>query len=348
MKKERLLALVSCLALLGLTACAGLQAPRFRTPAIAAVAANASAMPSFAAAVQKACPAIVSISSIVRDEAPDAEASAIDATEEETSQGAGFFIDGKGTLVTAAHVVADARRVYVRLADLRVFEAQVVGLDEDADIAVLTITASVDSPIFGRSQASTPGDWVLAVGDPFGLQNSVVAGIVAGASRHLPVDGDGYFIQSDLALNPGNSGGPLLNAAGDIIGLNLRTMVGPGGTDGVSLSVPIETVLQVAAELSQGTGGLRPRLGATFEDVPTLVAVAAGRTRASGALVVRVAADGAADKLRVQAGDIIVALNDAVVDDSADLSRQLLAWRVLSGSRIVVWRDRRYQLLQLP
>jgi serine protease Do len=185
-----------------------------------------------------------------------------------TRIGSGFFIDGAGTIVTAAHVVADAEHVVVRMADQRVLEAEVVDQDSDLDVAVLRVRgADMKVPAFGRSAASRPGDWVLAVGEPFGLARSVAAGIVSGRARHFVEDNEGMFIQSDVSLNPGNSGGPLLNANGEIIGMNLRTMVGPLGSSGLSLSLPIETVLQVAAELAGGTSSLRPRLGVRFEDV---------------------------------------------------------------------------------
>jgi serine protease Do len=257
--------------------------------------------------------------------------------------GAGFFIDAGGTLVTAAHVVTDAARVLVKTADQRVFVAEVAAQDPELDIAVLQVNGlQSTAATFGRSAASRPGDWVLAVGEPFGLQRSVVAGIVAGRMRHFADDGDGFYIQSDLPLNPGNSGGPLLNSAGEVIGMNLRTVVGPFGTAGVSLSVPIETVRQVAGELRSGHAQKRPRLGGGFEDVSPPAALEAGRAYASGAYVNRVDAGGAAHRMGLRVGDIVVGFNGHPIDDSADLARWLLAWRSLPGTRVVIWRERRY------
>jgi serine protease Do len=257
--------------------------------------------------------------------------------------GAGFFIDGDGTLVTAAHVVADASRVLVKLADQQVLVAELVDLDDDFDIAVLRVHhLAAQVPAFGRSAASRPGDWVLAVGEPFGLQRSVVAGIVAGRMRHFAEDGDGLYIQSDLALNPGNSGGPLLNGAGDVIGMNLRTVVGPYGTAGVSLSVPIETVIQIAAELRGGQADARPRLGVGFEDVSPPAALEAGRAYAAGAYINRVTDGGLGQRLGLRVGDIVTGFNGHAIDDSADLARRLLAWRSVPGTRIVVWRERAF------
>jgi serine protease Do len=262
--------------------------------------------------------------------------------------GAGFFLDARGTFVTAAHVVADATRVLVKTSDQQVHVAQLVGVDEDSDIAVLRLAvASSVVPTFGRSAASRPGDWVLAVGEPFGLQRSVVAGIVAGRTRHFAEDEGGFYIQSDMALNPGNSGGPLLNASGEIIGMNLRTVVGPYGSAGVSLSIPIDIVRQIAAELQQGGASKRPRLGATFEDVSPSAALNAGRRYANGALITSLKEGAAGRALGLQLGDIVVGMNGHAIGDSADLARWLLAWRQLPGTRMVVWREGAYQAIEM-
>ena len=263
------------------------------------------------------------------------------------SVGAGFFIDGLGTLVTAAHVVDGARQVLVKLADQRVLVARVVGQDLDMDIAVLQVSgADIQAPALGRSAASRPGDWVLAVGEPYGLRRSVVAGIVAGPVRHFAEDREGLFIQSDLSLNPGNSGGPLLNPSGAIIGMNLRSVVGPFGAGGISLSIPIEVVVQIARELQTGKGRLRPRLGAGFEDVSPWVARGAGRSHASGALISDVLPDSRAEHIGLKPGDIVVGMNDWPIGDSADLARRLLAWHALARTRLVIWREGRYQSLE--
>ncbi|WP_457338028.1 S1C family serine protease, partial [Rhizobacter sp. P5_C2] len=177
--------------------------------------------------------------------------------------GAGFFIDDSGAVVTAAHVVTGAHQVLVKLPDQRVRPARVRAIDRDMDIALLDIDTPPDgAPVFGRSAALRAGDWVLAVGEPYGLNRSVVAGIVGGRARHFAEDGEVLFIQSDLTLNPGNSGGPLLDARGAIVGMSLRTVVGPYGSSGVSLFMPIEVVQQVVAELRSEGAAPRPRLGA--------------------------------------------------------------------------------------
>ncbi|MGY4829093.1 S1C family serine protease [Sphaerotilaceae bacterium SBD11-9] len=319
-------------------------------------------MPGFSEALRAALPSVVSVYGDGPAEerggvefepqatrrAPRVERSPWSGTSTPVTIGAGFFLDAEGTFVTAAHVVMNAPRVLVKTADLRVAVAELVGADEETDIAVLRVRGLQSAvPTFGRSAASRPGDWVLAVGEPFGLQRSVVAGIVAGRTRHFAEDTEGFFIQSDIALNPGNSGGPLLNSSGAIIGMNLRTVVGPYGTAGVSLSIPIGIVLQVAQELQHG-GTKRPRLGAGFEDVAPSAALAAGRRYASGALITELSDDGHGRALGLQLGDIVVGMNGHPIEDSADLARWLMAWRELPGTRLVVWRAGAYRLLRAP
>jgi serine protease Do len=339
----------------------GVLSPAHAAEPVRSVAPGVPPQPGFSAALRQALPSVVGVYGVgVPPEAVELSSQAAPSVARmkgqqrapwstpsaPTSIGAGFFIDDAGTVVTAAHVVADARQILVKTADLRVFVAQLVDQDDETDIALLRVPSEgVPAPLIGRSAASRPGDWVLAVGEPFGLKGSVVAGIVAGRTRHFAEDSEGMFIQSDLALNPGNSGGPLLNASGAIIGMNLRTVVGPFGTAGVSLSIPIETVLQIAGELKTGTTRLRPRLGAGFEDVSVTAALEAGRSYATGALVTRVDDGSAARRLGLKEGDIVVGMNGHAIEDSADLARWLMAWRSLPGTRLVVWREGRYQQL---
>lgn len=338
---------VLCLA--GAVAC-GAAMPAERTP-----------VPSFAPALRVALPSVVGVygmaddvedSAGLFDEPPmrrGGERAPWSTNDMPTRVGAGFFIDDRGTLVTAAHVVADTRRVMVKLADQQIRVAVRVGSDSEADIAVLRVQdPPAISPRLGRSGASRPGDWVLAVGEPYGLRRSVIAGIVAGPARHFAEDSEGYFIQTNLALNPGNSGGPLLDTEGAVIGMNLRTVVGPYGTSGVSLSIPIEVVLQIADELARGSGRLRPRLGAGFEDVSVFTASDAGRSSAGGAMVSEVAAGSHADRLGLRRGDIVTGMNGFAIDDSADLARALLRWNRVETTRMVVWRNGAYRELRWP
>jgi serine protease Do len=260
--------------------------------------------------------------------------------------GSGFFISVDGLIVTAAHVVTDASQVIVKLSDQRVLLAELVGADDDADIALIRVPVTLPSePAFGTSAEVWPGDWVIAIGEPYGLDRSVVAGIVGGRSRHFAEDAELLFIQSDLSLNPGNSGGPLLDTRGLIVGMNLRTVVGATGGPGLSLSVPIEIVLQIAAEIASPGGVARPRLGAGFEDVTPFLAIVRGRPYASGALINAVEPEGAAAAMGLREGDIVVAMNGRSIGDSADFAEALLLWRSNDRTRLTVFRDGRYEHL---
>lgn len=317
---------------------------------------------SFAPALQRAMPWAIGVYGVT-DRRADAAAEPGDVAPADTLLpdpadpeatmdvriGAGFFVDGEGHAVTAAHVVQDMARVVVRLADQRVLAAEVVGLDEDADIALLRLPeAPAGAPPLGRSTRLRAGDWVLAVGEPYGLNRSVTAGVVGGTDRHFGDDHELLFIQSDLALNPGNSGGPLVDAGGAIVGLNLRTMAGVFGTPGVSLSVPVEIVRQVADEL-RATGGVRrPRLGAQFTDLAPPLAAAQGRATAQGAVVLGVSSGSLGERIGLRAGDVVVGMDGRAVADSADLARRLLAWREAAGTQFVVRRGALVQRLVVP
>jgi serine protease Do len=266
------------------------------------------------------------------------------------SIGAGFVVRADGLVVTAAHVVADARDVVVKLHDRRVLQAEVLGFDEEVDIALLKVAlpAAVTPPL-GRSATLRPGDWVLAVGEPYGLDRSVVAGIVGGVDRHFVEDRDILFIQTDLALNPGNSGGPLIDERGDIVGMNSRIVVGGFGAPGLALTIPIEVVLQIVTELEAGEAAQeRPRLGARFEDVAPPVALQLGLTHARGALVQAVSPGSLAEAMGLREADVIVAINERAIEHSADLARSLLGWRQGASLVLTVVRDGGVLTLRTP
>jgi len=325
--------------------------PMLSTPFLAlALAGCAGVSPTvplpgtFAPALARAMPGVVGVYGMgIATERFD------DMAISDGTVGAGFFVDEQGTLVTAAHVTTGADRIVVRLSDQRILLARLVAEDSELDIAVLKVEATGQHPPpFGRATSLRPGDWVLAVGEPFGLRRSVLAGVVGGDPRHFSEDMEGTFIQSNITLNPGNSGGPLLTHAGRVVGMNVRTVVGMQGGGGVSLSIPIEVVLQAVRELQHPGTSVRPRLGARFEDVSPPVALTAGRSSTMGATVREVAAGGHADQAGFAAGDIIVGMNDRPVTDSADLSRQLFAWRKAEGTRFVVFRARQFESLTVP
>lgn len=311
-----------------------------------ALAATAGAHESFAPALARVLPFTVGVYALPHERPRavlDLDTGNFEVRPPSPQVGAGFLVD-EGHFVTAAHVVAQAQRVVVKLADARVLQAQVVGRDDVADIALLRLERPPrlpQPPAWGRSTSLRPGDWVLAVGEPFGLSASVAAGIVAAKDRHFADDGEVLFIQSDVALNPGNSGGPLADAAGAIVGMNLRTVAGTHGTTGVSLSVPIEIVLQIARELRRGGGVPRPRLGAEFCDLTPLQALDRGRPYADGALVSLVHQGSIAEHMGLREDDIVIALNGRAIASSADFTRALLAWREPLGTRLVVVREGR-------
>lgn len=261
--------------------------------------------------------------------------------EDEPRVGAGFFIDSQGGIATAAHLLAEAQKIIVALPDKRLLAAELEGRDDSADIALLRVTPPLPvRPVFAPAGSLRVGDWVIAVGEPFGLERSVSAGIVSGKDRHFGDDGELTFIQSDVALNPGNSGGPLLDAGGAIVGMNARTIVGPAGTPGASLAIPIDIVTLIISELRPQASSppARPRLGALFDDVPPLTAWAAGRREATGALILSVPKGSLAEQLMLRAGDIVTAMNGQPIRSSAELVSALLAWRQAPGTRFAVLR----------
>ncbi len=310
----------------------------------------------FAQALARALPFAVGVYGLARRERIDYDGAAGPDADAERGVvvpyariGAGFFVDAGGLIVTAGHVVADTEQVVVKLADQRVLAAEVLGTDADTDIALLRVPQAAAEPVpLGRSATLRPGHWVLAVGEPYGLYRSVTAGIVGGMDRHFVDDPELLYIQTDLALNPGNSGGPLLDAAGRIVGMNMRTVVGAYGAPGVSLSIPIEIVLEVADELRRNGSVVRPRLGAEFVDLSPPVALLRGRGDTAGALVLGVQPGSLAERLGLRPGDIVLGLGGRPVASSADLARLLLGWRAPAGMSMTVQREGERVELRLP
>ncbi|CAM4192631.1 S1C family serine protease [Roseateles saccharophilus] len=297
-------------------------------PVAAAATATTGRVPaSFAAAYQRGAAWAVGVYMFVPG-------------EDEPRVGAGFFVDDKGSIATAAHLLGPAQQILIALPDRKLLAAEVLGRDEAADIALLRISPAPRlRPVLACTGCLRVGDWVMAIGEPFGLERSVSAGIVSGKDRHFSDDDALLFIQSDVGLNPGNSGGPLLDASGAIVGMNARTIVGPVGTPGASLAIPIDIVMQVIGELRPDGGAPpRPRLGAAFDDVPPLVAWSAGRHETRGALILSVPHGSLAEQLQLHAGDIVTTMNGRPIAGSADLVNALLAWRRLAGTRLVVRR----------
>jgi serine protease Do len=234
--------------------------------------------------------------------------------------GSGFIVSKDGLILTNAHVVAEATTVTVKLTDKREFKAKVIGIDKPSDVAVIKIDAT-DLPTVkvDRSDDVKVGEWVLAIGSPYGFDNTVTSGIVSAKARALPGDTYVPFIQTDVAVNPGNSGGPLFNMKGEVIGINSQIYSRSGGYQGLSFAVPIDVALKVQTELVQYGRVTRGRLGVGIQDVNQALAESFGLKKTAGALVSSVEKDSPAAKAGIEPGDVIVRYNGADVNTSAQL-----------------------------
>ena len=253
--------------------------------------------------------------------------------------GSGFIVSADGYILTNAHVVANADEVWVRLTDRRELKAKVVGADKQSDIAVLKIEAkSLPIVKIGNSRNVNPGEWVAAIGSPYGFENSVSAGIVSAKSRSLPDANYVPFIQTDVAVNPGNSGGPLFNLAGEVVGINSQIYSRSGGYQGISFAIPIEVAMNVKDQIVKHGKVTRGRLGVTVQEVNAQLADSFGLDRPRGALVSSVDASGPAEKAGLQVGDIILRYDGQPIERSADLP--LLVANTAPGARaeLEVWR----------
>jgi len=239
---------------------------------------------------------------------------------EAKSLGSGFIISKDGYVMTNNHVVKDAEEVIVRLHDRREVKAEIIGADERSDIALLKIKAD-NLPIakIGKSEALKVGEWVLAIGSPFGFDRSATAGIVSAKGRALPRENYVPFIQTDVAINPGNSGGPLFNLDGEVVGVNSQIYSRTGGYMGLSFSIPIEVAMDVADQLKQHGKVSRGWLGVLIQDVTLELAESFGMSKPQGALVAKVMPDSPAGDADLQVGDIIVGFNGRDIDRSSSL-----------------------------
>jgi len=255
-------------------------------------------------------------------------------------EGSGFIIDRDGLVLTNAHVVADAGEITVRLTDRREFTAKVLGSDPTSDVALLKIEAK-NLPVvkLGDPRSLKPGQWVIAIGAPFGLDNTVTAGIVSAKGRTLPDGSYVPFIQSDVAVNPGNSGGPLFNLKGEVVGINSQIYSRTGGYQGVSFSIPIDVAMQVGRQL-QTTGHVsRGKLGVAIQNVDQALAQSFGLENPHGALISNVEKGGPADAAGLKAGDVILALNDNPVGLSSELPVVVASLPPGSTARLQIWRN---------
>ena len=255
-------------------------------------------------------------------------------------QGSGFIISSDGLILTNAHVVRDAREVTVKLADRRELKAKVLGADPATDIAVLQVKANgLPTVRFGDPKTLQVGDYVLAIGAPFGFDESATAGIVSAKGRSLPGDAYVPFIQTDAAVNPGNSGGPLFDAAGDVVGINAQIYSQTGGYQGLSFAIPIDVALHTKDQIVATGHASHARLGVMVQDLNQALAESFGLSRPDGALIASVSPDSPAAEAGLKPGDVITQVNGAPIERAGDLSNRI--GMDVPGDRVSlkVWRD---------
>jgi serine protease Do len=260
--------------------------------------------------------------------------------------GSGFIVSDDGYVLTNAHVVAEADEVMVRLTDKREFKAKVVGVDKRTDVALLKVDASgLPHVAIGDPERARVGQWVLAVGSPFGFENTVTAGIISAKARRLPDENFVPFIQTDVAINPGNSGGPLFNLAGEVIGINSQIYSRSGGFMGISFAIPIDVAMRIKEQLQKFGKVERGRLGVVIQGVNPDLAQSFGMDRPRGALIASVEPGSPADKAGLKPGDVVLAVNGASIDESGDLPRVIGDMRPGARARMQIWRDRKERAL---
>ena len=263
-----------------------------------------------------------------------------------TSSGSGFIISPDGYVLTNHHVIDGADEVIVHLADRREMKARVVGSDPNSDIAVLKINATnLPVLVLSDSRNLKPGQWVLAIGSPFGFDHSVTAGVVSGLGRPSLDNTQRYvpFIQTDVAINPGNSGGPLMNTSGEVVGINSQIFSNSGGYMGVSFAIPIEVAMNAVRQIQKTGKVARASLGVQIGDVQREQMQELGLTRAGGAFVGAVTNNSAAAKAGIQAGDVIVAFNGKDIATSSELPPLVGAMAPGARASVTVLRDGKTQ-----
>ena len=319
-------------------------------------------LPDFTALVKKEAPAVVNISTVTRrersqqsqlDQLPEMFRRFFDefggpggpgggpAPRSETeSLGSGFIISSDGYVLTNYHVVGEADEIVVRLQDRRELDAELIGSDPQSDLALIKVDAS-DLPVvdIGSSDDLQVGEWVLAIGAPFGFDSSVTAGIVSAKGRSLPTDNYVPFIQTDVAINPGNSGGPLFNLNGQVVGINSQIVSRSGGYMGLSFAIPIDLAMDVADQLKETGEVSRGWLGVLIQEVDRDLAESFGLDKPMGALVAQVQSGSPAAEAGLQPGDVIIAFNGREIQRSAQLPKWVGALKAGTEAEMTVVRD---------
>jgi len=239
--------------------------------------------------------------------------------------GSGFIIDRNGTILTNYHVVDGAKKIVVTLSDGKSFDAKILGKDQKTDIAVIQINGQQDLPAatLGDSDRLEVGEWVMAIGNPFGLDHTVTTGIVSAKGRHIGAGPYDDFIQTDASINPGNSGGPLINMRGEVIGINSAIFSESGGNIGISFAIPTNLVKELLPQLRDKGKVVRGYLGTAIQKLTPEIADALGLSQTQGALVTETTDGGPADRAGVKPGDVIVAFDDKGIKDTSDLPLQV-------------------------
>jgi serine protease Do len=331
----------------------------------APVTARVTGLPDFSGLVTETGPAVVNISVTEKAQRPSVGGGEPgDAPDDPLSQffhrfqmpspehappshgiGSGFIISPDGYVLTNAHVVADASEVTVKLTDRREFAAKVIGADKRSDVALIKIAATgLPYVHFGDPAQVRPGQWAIAIGSPFGFENSVTAGVVSATGRTLPDDsGSSYvpFIQTDAAVNPGNSGGPLFNLDGQVIGINSQIYSRTGGYMGMSFAIPIDVALNVKDQLLKNGKVLRSRIGVAVQDLGQPLAQSFGLSRPHGALVSAVEPQSPGERAGLKPGDIITSVNGRSIDHSWDLPAVISQLPPGTEAKLGLWHDRR-------
>jgi len=319
------------------------------------VSAYAKELPDFTDLVEKQGPAVVNISTtqIIRNahglpNLPEGDpfyeffrrfAPQMPREQESQSLGSGFIISADGYIMTNAHVVDSAEKITVRLTDKREFRAKVIGADRRTDVALLKIEATgLPKITVGDPNKLKVGEWVVAIGSPFGFDSSVTAGIVSAKGRSLPQDNFVPFIQTDVAINPGNSGGPLFNMNGEVVGINSQIYTRSGGSMGLSFAIPIDVATQVTEQLRTSGKVTRGRIGVTIQELTRELAESFGLSKPVGALISSVEKNGPADKAGIEASDVILKFDGKPVNSSSDLPRMVAATKPGSKVAVDLWR----------
>jgi serine protease Do len=268
--------------------------------------------------------------------------------KQHSSLGSGFILSEDGYILTNHHVIKDADEVIVRLSDRTEMDAKVLGSDERSDVALLKVEAKgLKTVKLGDSNALKVGEWVLAIGSPFGFDYSATVGIVSALGRSLPSDSYVPFIQTDVAINPGNSGGPLFNLDGEVIGINSQIYSRTGGFMGVSFAIPIDTVMNVVNQIKSNGYVSRGWLGVVIQDVNRELAESFGLEKPRGALVSRVVGDSPAAKAGFKTGDVILKFDGKSVETSSDLPPIVGRTNVGSEVDVEIMRNKKHETLQV-